>query len=93
MPDAIIEVKLQPRASRNEIVGFKGNVLYIKVTAFPVEGEANSALLKLLSQKLDIAKSAITIIKGLKARYKIVKIQGMSHDEVKEKLSEKEMQN
>lgn len=90
MPDAIIEVKLQPRASKNEIIGFKGNVLYIRVTAAPVEGEANSALLRLLSDKLDVAKSSIIIIKGLKARYKIVKIQGISHGEIKKKLEQKE---
>jgi len=87
MPDAIIEVKVQPRSSKNEIIGFKGNILYVKVTAAPVDGEANSACLKLLSGKLDVPKSDIIIITGKMAKYKIVKILGMSYEQVKEKLT------
>lgn len=86
MPDAIIEVKVQPRSSKNEIIGFKGNVLYIRVTAAPVDGEANSACLKLLSGKLGVPKSDIVFITGKMARYKIVKIIGLNHEQVKEKL-------
>ena len=88
MPDTIIEVRLQPRASKNEIVGLKGDVLWIRTTAPPVDGEANSALLKLLSNQLDIAKSDITIITGLRSRNKIVKLCGMERKTVMEKLNE-----
>jgi uncharacterized protein (TIGR00251 family) len=87
MPDTIIEVRLQPRASKNEIVGFKGDVLWVRTTAAPVDGEANSALLKLLSNQLEIAKSDITIITGLRSRNKIVKLCGLERKTVMEKLN------
>ena len=87
MPNAIIEVKLQPRASKNEVLGFRGNVLYLRVTAAPVDGDANTACLKLLSGILGIPKTSIVFITGKKARYKIVKLEGLTYEEVKKKLS------
>jgi uncharacterized protein (TIGR00251 family) len=60
----IIDVKVDPRSSRNEIAGVVGNVVKIKLTSPPVEGAANEQLIELLSERFDIKKSNINDIKG-----------------------------
>ncbi len=87
MADTVIELKLQPRSSTNEIIGFRNNILWAKTTAPPVDFEANSKLLKMLSKALDVPKMDITIIKGLRNKYKVIKITGLSRDEVIAKLT------
>jgi len=90
MPDAILEIKVQPRSHKNEVVGFKGNVLYLCVTAPPVDNEANKACFRILADALDIPKSSLQLIKGARARYKIIKVHGISHEEIKNKFSKEE---
>ncbi len=90
MADTIIEIKVQPRASKNELQGFRGNVLWARTTAAPVDSEANSALLKMLSKVLDVPKTNITIITGIRTRHKIVKIIGMEREEVIKRLTPEE---
>jgi len=87
MADTIIEIKLQPRASKNELQGFHGKELWVRTTAAPVDSEANSALLKMLSEVLDIPKSNITIITGLRNRHKVVKIRGIEREEAIKRLT------
>jgi uncharacterized protein (TIGR00251 family) len=81
-----LSVKVQPRASRNEISGTAGNELRVKVTAPPVDAAANEALLKLLADKLDCPRGAVQIIRGHTSRHKTVAIQGFSAAEVMAKL-------
>jgi len=71
-----IKLKIIPRSSRNEITGeMADGTLKIKLTAPPVEGEANKKLIEFLSKKWGVAKSKIIIIKGEKSRNKIVEIE------------------
>ncbi len=70
----LIEVRVAPRSSKRQIVGAIGNIVKVKLTAPPVDGAANEQLIELLSEKLKIRKSSITIIKGESSRRKIVKI-------------------
>jgi hypothetical protein len=70
----IIRVKIIPRSSKNQITEMPDKSLKIKTTAAPVDGEANEALIKLLSKHLDIVKSKIKIKNGLTSRNKIVEI-------------------
>ncbi len=72
-----LAVKLQPRASKNEICGPLGDELKIKVTAPPVEAAANQALLDLLAEKLDCPRGAVRIVRGQTSRHKIVRITGL----------------
>ncbi|HEY2951428.1 MAG TPA: DUF167 domain-containing protein [Verrucomicrobiae bacterium] len=81
-----LSVKVQPRASRNEILGAAGNELRIKVTAPPVDAAANEALLRLLADKLDCARGAVQIVRGHTSRHKTVAIQGLTAAEVMAKL-------
>lgn len=75
-------VKVLPRSSRSEIVGEAEGVLRVKLTAPPVEGAANKALVELLSDRLHIAKSKITIIAGLSSRNKTVHAEGVKPEDI-----------
>ncbi|WP_054695713.1 DUF167 domain-containing protein [Syntrophomonas palmitatica] len=72
-----IEVKVQPRASRNQVVGEHDGALKIKLAAPPVEGEANRALLDFLADVLKLPKKNITLLKGDSSRHKLLEIYGM----------------
>jgi uncharacterized protein (TIGR00251 family) len=78
----LLLVKLQPRASKNEIGEPHGNELKIKVTAPPVEAAANEALIKLLAEKLDCARNRIELVGGYKSRHKAVLLHGFMAEEV-----------
>ncbi len=73
-----LEVKVQPRSSRNQIVGEQNGALKIKLTAPPVDGEANAALAEFLSTCLHVPRKNINLIKGDTSRHKIVEIAGLS---------------
>ena len=86
-PDGILLlVKLQPRASKNEIGEPHGSELKIKVTAPPVEAAANEALLKLLAEKLDCARKRIELVGGFKSRHKAVLLRGFTPEQILKKL-------
>jgi len=76
MADLIMKVYLQPKSSRNEIVGPYRDGIKVKVTAPPVEGKANDALLRLLAKAWRIAPSQIEIVRGHQAREKTLKVRG-----------------
>jgi uncharacterized protein (TIGR00251 family) len=67
-------VRLQPRASKNEIAGAHGGALRIRVTAPPVDGLANDALIEFLSRELDVPRRNVCIVSGLTSRTKVVEI-------------------
>ncbi len=73
----VFKVQLQPRASRNQIVGLQGDALKVKLTAPPVDGKANKALLKFLAKKLGVSKSRLQIIAGHTSREKQIEVQGI----------------
>jgi hypothetical protein len=88
-PDGVLlSVKLQPRASRNEIgppTG-SGDELRIRVCAPPVDAAANEALVRLLAGRLDCARGRIELVRGHKSRHKAVKLHGFTPEEVVKKL-------
>ncbi|HLW96766.1 MAG TPA: DUF167 domain-containing protein [Solirubrobacteraceae bacterium] len=77
MEGARIEVRLQPRASRDEILGLRDGVLHVRVSAPPVAGEANRALCRLIAGRLGIAVSRVEIVRGERARRKVVAVAGI----------------
>jgi uncharacterized protein len=83
----LLAVKLQPRASSNEIGGPMGSELKIKVTAPPVESAANEALLRFLAETLDCARNQIELLRGHTSRHKTIKIRGVSVAEVLQRLT------
>jgi uncharacterized protein (TIGR00251 family) len=75
---ADVRVRLQPRAWSNELRGFRDDgVLIASVTAPPVDGKANAALIKLIAKHADVAPSRVSIVKGENARDKLVRIDGL----------------
>jgi uncharacterized protein (TIGR00251 family) len=81
-----LAVKLQPRASRDEIGEQLSDELKIKVTAPPVDSAANEALVTLLADHLGCARSRITLIRGKSSRHKTLLLQGFNAQEVADKL-------
>ena len=88
-PQATLSVRVQPRASRNEVAGLVGDTLKIKLTAPPVEGEANDACLAFLATLLDLAPSRLAIIQGARSRTKLIRITGLTQEAVRARLSHK----
>ena len=82
-----LHVRLTPNSRRNEITGFTGEVLNIKIAAPPVKGKANEELVTYLSRVLGVKKSNITIMKGQTSRNKIISIEGISREDVLSKIS------
>ena len=70
-----INIRVQPRSSKKAIEKIEGDVVRVKLTAPPADGEANAQLIALLSKELSIRKSAFSIIKGQASRNKVVEVQ------------------
>ena len=86
-PDGVwLSIKLQPRASANEIGEALGNELRVKVTAPPVDSAANEALVKFLADKLDCARNRVELVRGHTSRHKVIKLHGMTAEGVAQKL-------
>lgn len=84
---ATLSVRIQPRASRNGVSRMEDGTLKIRLTAPPVDGAANEALVKFLSETLSIGKSSVEIVTGHTSREKRVKISGMSNEDVNRLLN------
>jgi hypothetical protein len=83
----LLSVKLQPRASKNEIAAPLGDELKIKVTAPPVDAAANGALVKLLAETLDCPRGKVELIRGHTSRHKTILLHGFKPKDVRPKLS------
>ncbi|TFH91507.1 DUF167 family protein YggU [Vibrio ouci] len=73
--DLLLRLYIQPKASRDKIVGQHGEEVKIAITAPPVDGKANAHLSKYLAKQFKVAKGLITIEKGELGRHKQVRIQ------------------
>jgi uncharacterized protein len=82
----LLSVKLQPRASANEIGGVLGAELRVKVTAPPVDAAANDALVRLLAEVLDCPRNRVELVRGHTSRHKIVKVYGLTAEAAAAKL-------
>jgi uncharacterized protein (TIGR00251 family) len=82
----LLSVKLQPRASKNEIGAPLGDELKIKITAPPVDAAANEALVKFLAEKLDCARSRVELLRGHKSRHKTLKIHDLQPSDILDKI-------
>jgi uncharacterized protein (TIGR00251 family) len=83
-----IRVRVLPKSSRNQIVGYEENVLKVKLTSPPVEGKANKALIEYMATRLGIAKGRVEITSGSRSRLKTVRICGLSREEVSSLISD-----
>ncbi len=83
-----LAIKVTPNAGRNEITGWRDEVLQVKIAAPPEKGKANQELIDYLSGALGVKKSAISIIKGETGRNKVIEIEGMGREEIISKIQE-----
>ena len=80
--DARFAVRLAPRSSSNRVDGVLDGVLKVRVTAPAVEGAANTALLALLADELDVARRDVRIVAGATSRQKLVVVDGVEPEAV-----------
>lgn len=71
-------VRVQPRASKNEIAGIHGDALKVRLNAPPVDGAANEALVKFLAEIFAVARRDVRILAGESSRSKIIEIEGIT---------------
>jgi len=81
-----LSIKLQPRASRNQIQGLHGQELKITVTAPPVDSAANYALIDFLACELKLSRSSVQIVRGQTSRHKIIFIANARETDIAEAL-------
>lgn len=83
---AEVEVRLQPRARRDEVAGEREGRLLVRVTAPPVEGRANEALRRLIAKRAGVARGRVAVVRGQRSRDKVVRVEGMTDGELRARL-------
>ncbi len=81
------QVKVHPRAKRNAITGEMGEALKVALTAPPVEGRANEAVIEFLAEVLRVPRASVSIAAGQSSRNKVIRVRGLSAQQVAERLS------
>lgn len=83
---ASFAVKVHPRAKKNAFTGEIGDALKLSLTAPPVEGKANLACIEFLANLLKVPRSSVTIASGESSRRKVIRVAGLSAEEVRKRL-------
>ena len=83
---ATFSVRVQPRAKKNAITGVMGDALKLSLTAPPVEGRANEAVVEFFAKLLNVSRSSVTIAAGESSRNKVIRVAGMSADSLRARL-------
>ena len=79
-------LRVQPRASRNAFAGVMGDAIKVAITAPPVDGKANQAVIEYLAEVFRIAKSNVVIVSGETGRNKLIAVRGMTAEQVRKVL-------
>jgi uncharacterized protein len=82
-----IAVRVQPRASRDEIAGERAGVLVLRVRAPPVDGRANAAACRLVAKRVGVPPSRVKVVRGESARDKLLEIEGVDEDTLRRTLA------
>lgn len=83
---ATFAVKVHPRARKNAITGELGDAFKLALTAPPVEGKANHACIEFFANLLKVPRSSITIAAGQTSRRKVIRVAGLSAEELRQRL-------
>ena len=81
-----ISLRVYPNATINEVVGFVDGVLRVRISEPPVKGKANKELITFLSQRLNVSKDRLSIMKGYASRNKVIAIKGLNQEEILKRL-------
>jgi uncharacterized protein len=87
---AILRVHVVPNAKSDSVVGLHGGAVKSKLRAPAVEGKANEALVRFLAEQLKLHRYAIVLKRGEKSRDKVIQIHGLSEEDVRNRLREKD---
>ena len=82
-----IQIRVRPRARRNTVEISDSGQVTVRVTAVPERGRANKAVVALLAKKLGVSKSSVAVVRGLTSRDKVVRIEGITEQEVRGRLA------
>jgi uncharacterized protein (TIGR00251 family) len=82
-----LAVKVHPRAKKNAITGELGDALKVSLTTPPIEGRANQACVEFLAKLLKVPRSSVTIASGQTSRNKVVRVAGLTAQQVRDRLS------
>ena len=80
--DAELRVRVQPRASANEITGVRDGTLLVRVTAAPADGKANHAVRKLIARRLRMGVTRVEIVRGAASRDKVLRLHGVPDEQL-----------
>ena len=81
-----LRLHIQPRASRSELASRHGNGIKVRLTAPPVDGAANEALLRFLASRLEVPLSALSLVAGGSGRSKVVAIEAITPEDASRRL-------
>lgn len=82
-----LSIRVSPRASRDEVDGFRQGALVVRVTAPPVDSAANDAVVRVLAGAIGVPKRDVSIVRGLRSRDKQVEIAGLSDAQLADRLA------
>lgn len=83
---ASFSIRVHPRAKKNAITGEIGAALKVSLTAPPNDGQANQACVEFFAKLLKVPRTSVTIASGLSSRNKVIRIAGLSAEQVRERL-------
>ncbi len=83
----LLRIHVQPRASHNQVAGLQGEALKLRLSAPPVDGKANKAVLAYLAEVLNLPKSALSLKSGQQCRQKTIRITGASEGLIRQLLT------
>ena len=81
-------VKIHPRAKNNAITGQVGDALKVALTAPPIDGKANQACIEFFAKLLNVPRSSVTIAAGQTSRNKVIRVAGLTAQQVRERLGD-----
>lgn len=90
-PSCRVAIKATPNASRNEVCGWLDDTLKVKIKAPALEGRANEALCEFLADEVGLPRRAVTLIRGASSRQKLVELTGISLDEFRSRLNQRQV--
>jgi uncharacterized protein (TIGR00251 family) len=83
----IFHIHVVPKSAKNEVAGVQGDAVKLKINAPPVEGKANAACIKFLSEILGVRKNQVNIVSGHTSRKKTVAIEGRGKKDIEVVIS------
>ena len=83
MADDGVEIRLQPRGGRDQVMGERDGAVLIRTSAPPVDGKANAALITFVAKTIGVPKGAVTIVRGETSRNKVIRVEGRSPTDVR----------